>query len=740
MGNFRAKLITTPKLITIVTSALLLAGLTVSPITLALQSNQQNQTSERANNAEQGEFSASFNDTDINEFIQTVSRNLELTIVVHPEVRGRINVRSYDVLNRQQYYQFFLDVLEVYSYAVVESDNGTLRVIRDRDASSVALPVVDDASHSGAEMITRVVTVANVSVRELAPLLRGLNNQAGGGNVVSYDPSNVIMITGRAAVVNRLVEVIERVDQAGDQDVERVELEHASAAEMVRIAAAIFIPQTAGNTPELLIPRIVADERTNSVLVSGEPRVRARVVSLIEELDSELESTGNTRVFYLRYANAEEMVDVLRGMTDTMLAEEERQNQTQGASTGGQRSAAMRQRNRTGDEVSIQSHESTNALVVTAQPSMIRAIEDVVRQLDIRRAQVLVEAIIVEVFEGDGLNFGVQWLSEDFGLMQHNNGNLVPLGQIGIAAEAARTEPGTVTERIGNDGNLVTTREPDRRGDFSLAAQLLSQANGLMLGTVQDGWGAVVQAVSTNTNSNILSAPSITTLDNQEANFLVGQDVPTITGATAGSNNDNPFQTVDRTEIGIRLRVTPQINEGDSVQLVIEQEVSSLAGATSVDITINKRELNTTVLARDGETIVLGGLIDEDVQESLSKVPILGDVPILGHLFKSTSVTTRKRNLMVFIRPTIIRDDARMDELSSRKYSYIRAQQLAQRERGLSLHQNSRIPVLPEWEEHKFLPPGFEHYLEDEEIDAEPPARDEGEPARHQEPLLDDGE
>lgn len=717
-----SKLITTT-----IGSALLMAGMAMTPVAVALQSAQQTQA---AQSSDAGEFSASFNNTEITEFIQTVSRNLEKTIVVHPEVRGRINVRSYDVLNRQQYYQFFLDVLEVYGYAVVESDNGTLRVIRDRDARNTALPVVDDASQTGAAMITRVVAVQNVSVRELAPLLRGLNDQSGGGNVVSYDPSNVIMITGRAAVVNRLVEVIERVDRAGNQDVERIELRHASAAEMVRIASAIFIPQSSGNTPELLVPRIVADERTNSVLISGEPRVRERVVRLIRELDSELETTGNTRVFYLRYAKADEMVEVLRGMTDTMLAEEERQASPQGASGSSQqqRTAASSQRPRMGNQVSIQAHESTNALVVTAQPSMIRAIEDVVRQLDIRRAQVLVEAIIVEVFEGDGLNFGIQWLSEDFGLMQHNNGNLVPLGQIGIAAEAARSQPGSTFERTDpNTGQTIVTSEPERRGDFSLAAQLLSQANGLILGTVQDGWGAILQAVSTNTNSNILSAPSITTLDNQEANFLVGQDVPTLTGSTAGSNNENPFQTVERREIGIRLRVTPQINEGDSVQLVIEQEVSSLAGATSVDITINKRELSTTVLARDGETIVLGGLIDEDVQESLSKVPILGDIPILGHLFKSTSVTTRKRNLMVFIRPTIIRDDIRMDELSSRKYSYIRAQQLEQRERGLSLRQNSRIPVLPEWAEHKMLPPGFEHYLDREEIQAEPPERNDEE-------------
>lgn len=675
---------------------------------------------------EQEEFSASFKNTDINEFIQAVSRNLERTIIIHPEVRGRINVRSYDVMTEDQYFQFFLNVLEVYGYAVIESDNGELKVIRDRDSRNAAIPVVDDDESVGATLITRVIPVENVSVRELAPLLRQLNDQSGGGNVVSYDPSNVIMMTGRASVVNRLVEIIERVDRAGDQDVERIELQHASAAEMVRIAQSIFNPQGAsGNTPELLLPRIVADERTNSILVSGEPRVRNRVRRLIEELDAELESTGNTRVFYLKYAQAEDMVNVLRGMSDTIIAEEQRQ--ASGGNASGQQRGGQQSRGMMGNEVSIEAHESTNSLVITAQPDMLRSFDDVIRQLDIRRAQVLVEAIIVEVFEGDGINFGVQWASEDYGLMQHSNGNLVPLGQLGVAAEAARTQRGTETVRVDNAGNEFTTREPDRRGDYSMLAGLLNQANGLMLGTARDGWAAVVQAVSTNTNSNILSAPSITTMDNQEANILVGQDVPTLTGSTPGSNNENPFQTIDRTEIGIRLRVTPQINEGDSVQLKIEQEVSSLAGATAVDITINKRELNTTVLARDGETIVLGGLIDEDVQESLSKVPILGDIPILGHLFKSTSVTTRKRNLMIFIRPTIIRDDYLMDQLSSRKYSYIRAQQISQREQGLSLRHDSRLPVLPEWEEHKLLPPGFEPYLEDERVDEEPPERDEEE-------------
>lgn len=658
--------------------------------------------------AQQEEFSASFRNTDINEFIQVVSRNLEKTIIIDPEVRGRINVRSYDVMNRQQYFQFFLSVLSVHGYAVIEMESGTLKVIRDRDAKNAPSPVVSDDSSEGDTWVTRVVPLENVAVRELAPLLRQLNDQTSGGAVMNYDPSNVIMITGRAAVVNRLVDIIRRVDRVGDQDVEVVRLEYASATEMVRIAESVFAQQGT-NTPEMLRPRVVADERTNRVLVSGEERARERVIRLIRQLDQEMESNGNTRVFYLRYAKSEEMVEVLRGMTDTLIAEEQR--------TAASGSAGSSRRG--GPEVNIESHESTNALVVTAQPDLLNAIENVIQQLDIRRAQVQVEAIIVEVFEGDGTDFGVQWISEDYGMLQHSNGTQVPLGQLAVGVEQAQGREGSEITQVDNAGNEYTTREPDERGDFSMLAQLLGNANGMLFGTLQDNWAAVVQAVATNTYSNILSAPSITTLDNQEAIFLVGQEVPTLTGSTAGANNDNPYQTVERTEVGIRLRVTPQINEGDSVQLLIEQEVSSIAGATAVDITFNKRELQTTVLARDGQTIVLGGLIDEDVQESLSKVPLLGDIPIIGHLFKSTSVSTRKRNLMIFIRPTIIRDDATMNSLSRRKYSFIRAQQLMQQEQGVSLRSRDTIPVIPNWPEGQPMPEALEDYYRQrfEELD-----------------------
>lgn len=665
----------------------------------------------------QEEFSASFRNTDINEFIQVVSRNLGKTIIVDPEVRGRVNVRSYDVMSRTEYYQFFLNVLSVYGYAVVEMDTGPLKVIRDRDAKNAPSRVVDGDDSMGDEWVTRVVPVSNVSVRELVPLLRSLNEPAAGGVVVNYDVSNVIMITGRAANVNRLVEVIRRVDRVGNQDVEIVQLNYASASEMVSIAQSVFV-QKENNNLDIFAPRLVADERTNRVLVHGEERARARVIRLMQQLDQEMHNNGNTRVFYLRYAKAEEIVDLLRGMTSTLTAENTRAPAVNVATMP---NAARR----SNIEVSIEAHEATNALVVTAQPDILRSIADVVAQLDIRRAQVLVEAIIVEVFEGDGTNFGVQWVSENYGMTQFS-GTGVPLGQLAVAIEQARDRPGSEVTRVDNAGNEFTTREPDQKGDLSLLADLLGSANGLLFGTVRNNWAALVQAVATNSNTNILSAPSITTLDNQEAVFLVGQEVPVLTGSTAGANNTNPYQTVQRQEVGIRLRVTPQINEGDSVQLVIEQEVSSIAGATQVDITFNKRELKTTVLAKDGDTIVLGGLIDEDVQEQISKVPVLGSIPILGHLFKSTSVTTRKRNLMVFIRPTIVRDDATMGGLSQRKYSYIRAQQLMQQERGVSLRHSDVLPILPDWPEGTPLPESFEQLLKERQQAADKKANRNG--------------
>ncbi|KAB0482929.1 type II secretion system protein GspD [Vibrio chagasii] len=629
------------------------------------------------------DFSASFKGTDIQEFINIVGRNLEKTIIVDPSVRGKIDVRSYDVLNEEQYYSFFLNVLEVYGYAVVEMDSGVLKIIKAKDSKTSAIPVVGDRdSIAGDSVVTRVVTVRNVSVRELSPLLRQLNDNAGAGNVVHYDPANIILITGRAAVVNRLAEIIKRVDQAGDKEIEVVELKNASAAEMVRIVDALNKTTDAKNTPAFLQPKLVADERTNAILISGDPKVRSRLRKLIEQLDVEMATKGNNQVIYLKYAKAEDLVDVLKGVSDNLQSE--KQTSTKGSSS---------QR----DKVVISAHSDTNSLVITAQPDIMNALQDVIAQLDIRRAQVLIEALIVEMAEGDGVNLGVQWGNLETGAMIQYSNTGASIGQVMVGLEEA--EDKTVDKVVTpSDGSKPYTVQETEQGDYSTLASALAGVNGAAMSVVMGDWTALISAVATDSNSNILSSPSITVMDNGEASFIVGEEVPVLTGSTAGSSNDNPFQTVERKEVGIKLKVVPQINEGDSVQLNIEQEVSNVLGANgAVDVRFAKRQLNTSVIVQDGQMLVLGGLIDERALESESKVPLLGDIPVLGHLFKSTSTQVEKKNLMVFIKPTIIRDGMTADGITQRKYNFIRAEQLYKSEQGLKLMDNDNIPVLPKF-------------------------------------------
>nr|WP_157097583.1 type II secretion system secretin GspD [Photobacterium sp. J15] len=633
------------------------------------------------------DFSASFKGTDIQEFINIVGRNLQKTIIVDPAVRGQVNVRSYDLLNDEQYYQFFLNVLEVYGFAVVEMDNGVLKVIRDKDAKISAIPVVGAKDPiKGDEVVTRVIAVRNVSVRELSPLLRQLNDNAGAGNVVHYDPANIIMITGRAAVVNRLAEIIERVDRAGDKEIDVVELNNASAAEMVRIVEALNKTSDAKSRPPFLQPKLVADERTNSVLLSGDPKVRNRLKRLIRQLDKEMATSGNNRVIYLKYANAEEMVDVLKGVSENLQAEKQ-----------GSKSSSSKK-----NEVMISAHVDTNSLILTAPPDIMRALENIISQLDIRRAQVLIEAMIVEMTEGDGAQFGVQWGSLDAGVVQFSNSG-IPISKYAIGLEDAQEKTRT-EQRLDSNGNPVDV-EITESGDFTTLGNVLGGVNGAALGIVMGDWTALVNAVATDRNSNILSSPSITVMDNGEASFIVGQEVPVVTGSTSSSNNDNPFQTVERKEVGIKLNVTPQINEGDSVQLKIEQEVSNVLGAEgAVDVRFSKRQLTTSVLVQDKQMIVLGGLISEEVNENEQKIPILGDIPILGHLFKSTTTSKGKTNLMVFIKPTIIRDGMTADGITQRKYNYIRAEQLYRADQGLRLMPDAELPILPKYGDDISLP------------------------------------
>lgn len=640
------------------------------------------------------QYAANFKGTDIQEFINIVGKNLNRTIIVDPTVRGKINVRSYDLLDDEQYYQFFLNVLQVYGYAVVEMDNNIIKVIKDKDAKTASIRVADDdAPGVGDEMVTRIVALYNTEAKQLAPLLRQLNDNAGGGNVVNYDPSNVLMISGRAAVVNKLVEIVRRVDKQGDTEVQVVPLKFASAGEIVRIIETLN--RVTGNKSQSgQVPKVVADERMNAVIVSGDDKGRKRVIDLIKKLDAEQASTGNTKVRYLRYANAEDLVEVLMGFADQISSDQD----------GGKAGGSKRRK-----DINIMAHAETNALVITAQPDQMRTIDSVINQLDIRRAQVLVEAIIVEVAEGDDVGFGIQWATSAGGGTQFNN--LGPtIGEVGAGVWLAKDQKASQTCNIETG---QCTDNPDTPGDITVLAQALGKINGMAWGVAMGDFGALIQAVSSDTKSNVLATPSITTLDNQEASFIVGDEVPILTGSQSSSNgNENPFTTVERKEVGVKLKVIPQINEGTSVKLTIEQEVSGINGRTAVDVTFATRRLTTTVMADSGQIIVLGGLINEEVQESVQKVPFLGDLPIIGHLFRSSSSSKKKKNLMIFIKATIIRDGIIMEGIAGRKYNYFRALQLEQQDRGINLMPNSDVPILDEWDQSEYLPPEVRDILE----------------------------
>lgn len=657
--------------------------------------------------ASAAEYSASFKGTNIEEFINTVGKNLNKTIIVDPSVKGTINVRSYDLLNEDQYYQFFLSVLDVYGFAVVPMPNGVLKVVKAQNAKTSAIPVADDAKPgSGDEMVTRVVPVRNVSVRELAPLLRQLNDNAGGGNVVHYEPSNVLLLTGRAAVVNRLVEIVRRVDKVGNENVDVIKLKYASASEMVRLITALTKNEK-NNLTSVLTPKVVADERTNSVVISGETQGRQRIVTMIRQLDREQQSQGNTRVFYLKYAQAKNLVDVLSGTSKTIQSGK---NTGSSASSSGTSSAGAGSGGSSGStafngkDLSIVADEQTNALVITAQPDIMQELERIIAKLDIRRAQVLVEAIIVEIQDGDALNFGVQWANK--------NGGGTQFGATGLST----TTVANAALEYKNDGEFSSD-----------TTSALSNFNGMAAGFYSGDWAGLVTALSSNTKSNILATPSIVTLDNKEAAFNVGQEVPVVTGSQS-STTGSVYNTVERKTVGTKLKVTPQINEGDSVLMEIEQEVSSVASSTSTDSsssssselgsTFNTRTVKNAVLVKSGETVVLGGLLSNTTSESVYKVPLLGDIPVLGYLFRYNGTSKSKQNLMVFIHPTILRDPVTYSGVSSSKYNLFRAEQIAQDEDHDRLALPVDRPVLPEYGTSPTLSPKIKAMLEQQRHEA----------------------
>lgn len=620
------------------------------------------------------DFTVNLKETDIQELIKFVAEATGTTIVVDPSVKGKVKVVSSKPVSKDELYELFLSILEVHGYTAVRS-GGVIRVIQNKDARSAPVQVRD--GHSGRasdEYVTEVIKLDNISAAKLIPVLRPLVPQQ--AHMAAYAPSNAIIISDLSSNIDRIRDIIERMDKSAVQQTDIVKLRYGVAENVVSMLDQLTkseAKQSGGETEVLL----VADARTNSVLVSGDELERARIRKLVEYLDTPLEQSGNVKVVYLEYAQAPEIAEVLTRVMQNI----NRLDTSEGA-----------KKPRTDNSATIEADEGTNSLIITAETDEMAAIEAVIHRLDIRRAQVLVEAIIVEMEVIDGQDLGIQWLFAD------------QSGAFGSNINAADARARTIGDAI-----LPADGSTD---DISLSglAGALAKTGGTTL-----GWGqisdsltmaVIVSALNEQTNANILSTPSLLTLDNQEAYITVGQNVPFVTGSytntgAGGDGAQNPFQTIQRENVGITLTVTPHVNEGDSVVLDIVQEVSSLSGLTAVasDLITNERKIQTKVLAQDNRVVVLGGLIKDDVQDGTQKVPLLGDIPFLGRLFRTDGVKATKTNLLIFIRPTIIRDDDDLAGASADKYRYIRDQQIKRREQGLEFLGDDRLPVLPEWQE-----------------------------------------
>lgn len=645
----------------------------------------------------QGTITLNFVDTEIREVASSIGEITGKNFILDPRVKGRVTVVSSQPISIDAVYETFLSVLQVHNFAAVPSGKNMIKIIPSVDARQVAGNDLPRSLEGPADdIVTQIVEVQNVEAAQLVPILRPLVPQT--GHLAAYPGGNMLIVSDRAANVERLIKIIRRMDQTSDEDIEVVPLEHASASETVRVLSALSQGRGAegGRRPATL----VADDRTNSILLGGDKAERMRMRALISHLDTPLESGGNTQVIYLRYANAESLASILKGHVTEAA-------QKDGATGGGGENGGGGPGKGYADVVIL--HEpDTNALVVTAPPKVMRTLQTIIEKLDIRRAQVHVEAIIAEIASSNSAELGITWAAGDTegenpaGLTNFPNSGL-GVGQVGAAA-------------AGGAQNL---------------GALLGQASGLTLGfgRISDGstsFVGLLRALAGNSTTNILSTPSLTTMDNEEAEIKVGQEVPFLTGSftNTGANqgNVNPFQTIQRKEVGLSLKLTPQISDADSMVLTIAQEVSSLSQGSqgAVDLVTDKRTINTSVLAESGEIIVLGGLIDERVREGQQRVPILGSIPVLGQLFRYDTSSVEKRNLMVFIKPSILRTQNDAGYYTNEKYRYIRRLQEGRGGSGVHMIPGQKQPVLPHPEDRDAVDNSASDAVETEaELEAE---------------------
>ncbi|MBC3475497.1 MULTISPECIES: type II secretion system secretin GspD [Pseudomonas] len=578
-------------------------------------------------------YEVNFVDTELGEFIDSVSRITGTTFIVDPRVKGKVTVRTVDRHDADAIYDIFLAQLRAQGYAAVDLPNGSVKIVPDQAARLEPVPV-ESAGQPGEGsdgVATRVFNVRNAASEQMLGILKPLIDPRV-GVITPYPAANLLVVTDWRSNLERIDSLLRQLDQVSDEPLQVMPLQHASATDTAPLLTRLLAREQGGDSTQ-----VVADPRSNALLVRGSTdRVRA----LLKQLDrpSDNQHSSNTQVIYLRHANAGEVVKVLRGLSQDGAVPGEGEEEGKDKRLAPANDLGIR----------LEYEEGTNAVVMVGPDSALAAYRTIVEQLDIRRAQVVVEAIIAEVSDSRAQELGVQWLFAD----EKFGAGIVNFGSNGV--------------------NIANIAGAAASGDNEALGDLLSATTGATAGIGHIGGGfnfaMLINALKGKSGFNLLSTPTLLTLDNAEASILVGQEVPFVTGSVT-QNNANPYQTIERKEVGVKLRIKPQINIDNSVRLDIVQEVSSIADSTTAsDVITNKREIKTKVMVEDNGLVILGGLISDELSTSDQRVPFLGDIPGLGRLFRSDASKNTKQNLMVFIRPRILRDGPSLAGLSEDKY------------------------------------------------------------------------
>ncbi|MEW5543659.1 type II secretion system secretin GspD [Pseudomonas soli] len=580
-------------------------------------------------------YEVNFVDTELGEFIDSVSRITGTTFIVDPRVQGKVTVRTVDRHDADAIYDIFLAQLRAQGFAAVDLPNGSVKIVPDQAARLEPVPVetAGKKAEGSDGVATRVFNVRNAASEQMLGILKPLIDPRV-GVITPYPATNLLVVTDWRSNLERIDSLLRQLDQVSDEPLQVMPLKHASAADTAGLVTRLLAREQGADSAQ-----VVADPRSNALLVRGSADSRERVRALLVQLDRPSDSlrSSNTQVIYLRHANAAEVVKVLRGLS---------QAGTVPAAEGEGKDAPVPAASDSG--IRLEYEEGTNAVVMVGPDSELAAYRSIVEQLDIRRAQVVVEAIIAEVSDSSAQELGVQWLFAD----EKFGAGIVNFG--------------------GNGVNIASIAGAASSGDNEKLGKLLSATTGATAGIGHIGGGfnfaMLVNALKGKSGFNLLSTPTLLTLDNAEASILVGQEVPFVTGSVT-QNNANPYQTIERKEVGVKLRIKPQISIDDSVRLDIVQEVSSIADSSAAsDVITNKREIKTKVMVEDNGLVILGGLISDEMATSNQRVPLLGDIPYLGRLFRSDASKNTKQNLMVFIRPRILRDGESLAGISQQKY------------------------------------------------------------------------